>query len=178
MRYRLGLDKYNEILGRSWRIWRNIGQISIDPTRFVEIRQDFGQNPARFRPPVASSKSTRPDLANLKLHTGLLGHMWFMLGIYVNILCSWLILWQNALYLKFGSFRMFLILQETCYSSLALKPWRLDQEKSEEKLFMKVGQIARHLRIDSSTDTIYREFKFSNLIFGPCLCICVGFLFS
>ena len=29
----------------------------------------------------------------------LLGHMWIMLGTYVNILYNWLILWQNALYL-------------------------------------------------------------------------------
>ena len=29
----------------------------------------------------------------------MLGHMWIMLGTYVTILCNWLILWQNALYL-------------------------------------------------------------------------------
>ena len=42
---------------------------------------------------------------------------------------------------------MCLILQETCCSSLVLKPLRLDQETSEEKLFIKVEQIARHLLI-------------------------------
>ena len=36
----------------------------------------------------------------------LLGHMWIMLETYVNILCNWLILWQNALYLYLGRFRM------------------------------------------------------------------------
>ena len=41
------------------------------------------------------------------------GHMWFMLGTYVTILCNWLILWQNALYLQFGRSRMCLILQKT-----------------------------------------------------------------
>ena len=46
---------------------------------------------------------------------------------------------------------MCLILQETCCSSLILKPWRLDQEISEEKLFIKAGQIAWHLQTDSST---------------------------
>ena len=66
-------------------------------------------------------------------------------------MCNWLILWQNALYLYLGRFRMCLILQETCCSSLVFKPWRLDQETSEEKLFIKVGQIARHLWTDSST---------------------------
>ena len=46
---------------------------------------------------------------------------------------------------------MCLILQETCCSSLVLKPWRLDQETSEEKMFIKAEQIACHLQIDSST---------------------------
>ena len=54
---------------------------------------------------------------------------------------------------------MCLILQETCYSSLVLKPWRLDQEISEEKLFTKAGQIAWHLRIDSSTDSYLSRFN-------------------
>ena len=125
--------------------------------------------------------------------TGLYNPTW-------HILCNWLILWQNALYLYLGKSRMCLILQETCCLSLVLKPWSLDQEASEEKLFTKTRQIARHLWTDSSTATrqiaIYRglmrlniynllrylsrlwEFRFSDLIFGPCLCICVGFLFS
>ena len=34
---------------------------------------------------------------------------------------------------------MSLVLQETC-SSQVLKPWRLDQETSEEKLFIKTRQ--------------------------------------
>ena len=72
-----------------------------------------------------------------------------LLGTYVIILCNWLILWQNALYLYLGRSRMCLIFQETCYSNLVLKPWRLDQETSEEKLFIKAGQIARHLWTNS-----------------------------
>ena len=55
------------------------------------------------------------------------------LRTYVILLCNWLILWQNALYLYLGRSRMCLILQETCCSSLVLKPWRLDQETSERK---------------------------------------------
>ena len=100
-----------------------------------------------------------------------------LLGTYVTILCNWLILWQYALYLYLGRSRMCLIIQETCCSSLA-------------------EQIARHLWTDSSTAArqiaIYRglmrldryylsrlwEFRFLDLIFSPCLCICVGFLFS
>ena len=63
MRSQLDLDKYSEISAKSQRIWRNIGQISIDS--------------ARFWPPVANlklidmhPKLTRPDLANPKLHIG------------------------------------------------------------------------------------------------------------
>ena len=73
-----------------------------------------------------------------------------LLRTYVILLCNWLILWQNALYLYLGRSMICLILEETCCSSLALKPWRLDQETSEEKLFIKAGQIARHLQTDSS----------------------------
>ena len=71
----------------------------------------------------------------------------------------------------------------------------MDQETSKEKLFTKARQVARHLRIDHSTATwqiaIYQglmrldeyylsrlwEFRFSDMIFGPCLCTCVGFFF-
>ena len=74
-------------------------------------------------------------------------------------MCNWLILWQNALYLYLGRSRMCLILQETCCSSLVLKLWRLDQEISEEKLFTKARQIARHLRTDSSTDSYLSRFN-------------------
>ena len=73
-----------------------------------------------------------------------------LLETYITILYNWLIFWQNAFYLYLGRSRMCLILQETC-SSLVLKPWRLDQETIEEKLFIKARQITRHLRIDSST---------------------------
>ena len=38
-----------------------------------------------------------------------------LLGTYVTILCNWLILWQNALYLYLGRSRMCLILQETLF---------------------------------------------------------------
>ena len=40
---------------------------------------------------------------------------------------------------------MGLVLQETCYSSQALKTWKLVQETSEEKLFIKSRQIARQM---------------------------------
>ena len=110
-----------------------------------------------------------------------------LLGTYVTILCNWLILWQNALYLYLGRSRMCLILQETCCSSLVLKPWRLDQETGEEKLFTKVGQIARPLRTDSLTTARQIAIEVSIEVtriqifrsdFQPMLMYCVGFLFS
>ena len=45
-----------------------------------------------------------------------------LLGIYVTILCNWLILWQNALYLYLGRSKMCLILQETLFQNQVLKP--------------------------------------------------------
>ena len=94
--------------------------------------------------------SSSPDLAASSI---IRTYVFHMLRTYVMILYNWLIIWQNALYLYLGRSRMCLILQETCCSSLVLKPWRLDQETSEEKLFIKAGQIAQHLRTDSSTAT-------------------------
>ena len=38
-----------------------------------------------------------------------------LLGTYVTILCNWFILWQNALYLYLGRFKMCLILQEIVF---------------------------------------------------------------
>ena len=77
-------------------------------------------------------------------------YVFHLLRTYVILLYNWLIFRQNALYLYLGRSRMCLILQETCYSSLVLKPWKLDQETSEEKFFIKAKQIAWHLRTDSS----------------------------
>ena len=97
---------------------------------------------------------------------------------------------------------MCLIIQEICCSSQVLKPWRLDQEISEEGLFIKAGQIpdgSRQIAIyrglmilDSSRQILSIEvstatwqmylsritkFRFLDLIFGPCWHVCVGFSF-
>ena len=45
-----------------------------------------------------------------------------LLRIYVTILCNWLILWQNTLYLYLGRSRICLILQETLFQVQMLKP--------------------------------------------------------
>ena len=53
-----------------------------------------------------------------------------LLGTYVTILYNWLILWQNALYLYLGRFKMCLILQETLFRDQVLKPYKFVQDSS------------------------------------------------
>ena len=53
-----------------------------------------------------------------------------LLETYITILCNWLILWQNALYLYLGKSRMCLILQETMFQDQVLKPCKFVQESS------------------------------------------------
>ena len=53
-----------------------------------------------------------------------------LLGTYVIILCNWIILWKNALYLYLGRSRMCLILQETVFRDQVLKPYESVQETS------------------------------------------------
>ena len=53
-----------------------------------------------------------------------------LLGTYVTILCNWLILLQNTLYLYFGRSRMCLILQETAFQDQVLKTCKSVQDSS------------------------------------------------
>ena len=53
-----------------------------------------------------------------------------LLGTYVIILCNWLILRQNALYLYLGRSRMCLILQETVFQDQVLKICKSIQDSS------------------------------------------------
>ena len=59
----------------------------------------------------------------------------YLLVTYVNILCNWLILWQNALYLYLGRSRMCLILQETSFQVQVLKPYKFVQDSSEKSVY-------------------------------------------
>ena len=65
-----------------------------------------------------------------------------LLGTYVTILCNWLILWQNALYLYLGRFRMCLILQETLFQDQVLKPCKFFQDLSWKVSVIKTWQLA------------------------------------
>ena len=60
-------------------------------------------------------------------------YVFHLLGIYNNILCNWLILWQNALYLYFGKSMMFLILQETRFQDQVLKLSSLSKKTRDRK---------------------------------------------
>ena len=65
-----------------------------------------------------------------------------LLGTYVTILCNWLILWQNALYLYLGRSRMCLILQETLFQDQVLRPYKSVQETSWKVPVIKTRQLA------------------------------------
>ena len=66
----------------------------------------------------------------------LLGHMCFTwLRTYVVILCNWLILWQNALYLYLGRFRMCLNTSRNYVSRSSFEAFKSVQEN---KLIMQI----------------------------------------
>ena len=64
-----------------------------------------------------------------------------LLGTYVNILCNWLILWQNALYLYLGRPRMFFILQEIRFQDQVLKSSSLSKKTSWKCKFIEARQL-------------------------------------
>ena len=53
-----------------------------------------------------------------------------LLGTYITILCNWLILLQNGLYLYLGKSKMCLILQETVFQDQVLKTRKSVQDSS------------------------------------------------
>ena len=116
-------------------------------------------------------------------------HAFHLLGTYVNILCNWLIFWQNAFYLYLGRSRMFLILQETRFHNQVLKSSSLSKKTSWKCKFIKPRQL--HLSSlrklfqpnvfnNCSTPLICRglrnlEFRFD---FLQSVIMCLGLLFS
>ena len=104
----------------------------------------------------------------------LLGHMCFSCyRTYVMILCNWLILWQNALYLYLGRLRMCLTTSRNHVSRLSVEPFKSVQEIKQECKFIKALQpvnsfstppICQGLRIsDFNSDFLgIREF-----VYGP-----------
>ena len=78
-------------------------------------------------------------------------YVFHLLGTYVNILCNWLILWQNAFYLYLGRFRMCLNTSRNHVSRSSVKTFKSVQENK-----LKV-QIYWNSTIDSKAASI--EFK-------------------
>ena len=111
-------------------------------------------------------------------------YVFHLLGLYVNILCNWLIFWQNALYLYLGRSKMFLILQEIKFQDQVLKSSSLSKKTSWKCKFIKTRQLARQLHLlslrklfqPSVLDTSYlsRFKKFKILIWfswNPWMCL-------
>ena len=72
----------------------------------------------------------------------LLRHMCFTCYEHMsNILCNWLILWQNAFYLYLGRSMMFLILQKTRFQDQVLKSSSLSKKTSWKCKFIKAQQL-------------------------------------
>ena len=104
----------------------------------------------------------------------LLEHMCFSCyRTYVMILCNWLILWQNALYLYLGRFRMCLNTSRNHVSRSSVEAFKSIQEIKKECKFIKARQlvnsfstppICRGLRISEFNSNFLgiREF-----VFGP-----------
>ena len=72
----------------------------------------------------------------------LLGHMCFSCyRTYVMILCNWLIIWQNALYLYLGRLRMCLTTSRNRVSRSSVEAFKSVQEIKQECKFIKARQL-------------------------------------
>ena len=117
-------------------------------------------------------------------------YMIYLLGTYVTILCNWLILWQNVLYMYLGKFRMCLNTLRNHVSRSSVEALSLPKKTSWKCRITKARQLPRQLAyvevqgscsacvLDScSTSPIYRglrilEFWYDFLgirecVFGP-----------
>ena len=89
----------------------------------------------------------------------LLGHMCFSCyRIYVMILCNWLILWQNTLYLYLGRLRMCLTTSRNHVSRSSVEAFKSVQEIKQECKFIKARQLVGSF----STPLICRGLRFSD----------------
>ena len=68
-------------------------------------------------------------------------YVFHMLRTYVMILCYWLILWQNALYLYLGRLRMCLTTSRNHVSRSSVKAFKSVQEIKQECKFIKARQL-------------------------------------
>ena len=89
----------------------------------------------------------------------LLGHMCFSCyRTYVMILCNWLILWQNALYLYLGRLRMCLNSSRNHVLRSSVEVFKSIQEIKQECKVIKARQLVNSF----STPPICRGLRISN----------------
>ena len=89
----------------------------------------------------------------------LLGHMCFSCyRTYVMILCNWLILWQNALYLYLGRLRMCLNSSRNHVLRSSVEVFKSIQEIKQECKFIKARQLVNSF----STPPICRGLRISD----------------
>ena len=68
-------------------------------------------------------------------------YVFYMLRTYVMILCNWLILWQNALYLYLGRLKMCLNTSRNRDSRSSVEAFKSVQEIKQECKFIKARQL-------------------------------------
>ena len=92
----------------------------------------------------------------------LLGHICFLCyRTYVMILCNWLILWQNTLYLYLGRLRMCLTTSRNHVSRSSVEIFKSVQEIKQECKFIKARQLINNF----SSPPICRGLKISDFNF-------------
>ena len=96
----------------------------------------------------------------------LLGHICFSCyRIYVMILCNWLILWQNALYLYLGRLRLCLTTSRNYVSRSSVEAFKFVQEiKQESSNSLKLDSWSipsRHLYLSR-----FKNFRFQHDFLG------------
>ena len=85
-------------------------------------------------------------------------YVFHMLRTYVMILCNWIILWQNALYLYLGRLRMYLNTSRNHVSRSSVEVFKPIQEIKQECKFIKARQL-----VDTClTPPIYWGLRISN----------------
>ena len=85
-------------------------------------------------------------------------YVFHMLRTYVMILCNWLILWQNALYLYLGRLRMYLNTSRNLVLRSNVEAFKSVQEIKQECKFIKAQQL-----VDTcSTSSICRGLRISD----------------
>ena len=84
-------------------------------------------------------------------------YVFLMLRTYVMILCNWLILWQNALYLYLGRIRMCLNTLRNHVSRSSVEAFKSVQEIKQKCKFIKTRQLVNSF----STPPICRGLRIS-----------------